>query len=158
MAPHSSVLAWRIPGTGEPGGLPSMGSHRVRHDWSDLAATAASHLCIDKFIFSLPVFIHSFLCAISHCSMDVVWVDSGSWWWTGRPGVLRFMGSQRVGHDWATELNWGDLVSFGQNGISEYLHIVFDSREKVEYMSVSTIMLKDGFSQMSFIIEMLFYA
>ena len=35
-----------------------------------------------------------------------VWVKSGSWWWTGRPGVLRFMGSQRVGHDWATELNW----------------------------------------------------
>ena len=35
-----------------------------------------------------------------------VWVNSGSWWWTGRPGVLRFMGSQRVGHDWATELNW----------------------------------------------------
>ena len=36
------------------------------------------------------------------------WVDSESWWWTGRPGVLRFMGSQRVGHDWATELNWTD--------------------------------------------------
>ena len=35
-----------------------------------------------------------------------VWVDPGSWWWTGRPGVLWFMGSQRVGHDWATELNW----------------------------------------------------
>ena len=35
-----------------------------------------------------------------------VWVDSGSWWWTGRPGVLQFMGSQRVGHDWETELNW----------------------------------------------------
>ena len=35
-----------------------------------------------------------------------VWVDSRSWWWTGRPNVLRFMGSQRVGHDWATELNW----------------------------------------------------
>ena len=40
MATHSSVLAWRIPGTEEPGGLPSMGSHRVRHDWSDLAAAA----------------------------------------------------------------------------------------------------------------------
>ena len=40
MAIHSSVLAWRIPGTGEPGGLPSMGSHRVGHDWSDLAAEA----------------------------------------------------------------------------------------------------------------------
>ena len=39
-------------------------------------------------------------------SMDVSWVNSWSWWWTGRPGVLRFMGSQRVGHDWATELNW----------------------------------------------------
>ena len=38
---HSSVLAWRIPGMGEPGGLPSMGSHRVGHDWSDLAAAAA---------------------------------------------------------------------------------------------------------------------
>ena len=35
-----------------------------------------------------------------------VWVDSGSWWWTERPGVLRFMGSQRVGRDWATEPNW----------------------------------------------------
>ena len=35
-----------------------------------------------------------------------VWVDTGSWWWTGRPGVLQSMGSQRVGHDWATELNW----------------------------------------------------
>ena len=42
MATHSSVLAWRIPGTGEPGGLPSMGSHRVRHDWSNLAAAAAA--------------------------------------------------------------------------------------------------------------------
>ena len=41
MAAHSSVLAWRIPGTGKPGGLPSMGSHRVRYDWSDLAAAAA---------------------------------------------------------------------------------------------------------------------
>ena len=41
MAAHSSVLAWRIPGMGEPGGLPSMGSHGVGHDWSDLAAAAA---------------------------------------------------------------------------------------------------------------------
>ena len=43
MATHSSVLAWRIPGTGDPGGLPSMGSHRVGHDWSDLAAAEAGH-------------------------------------------------------------------------------------------------------------------
>ena len=42
MATHSSVLAWKIPGTGEPGGLLSMGSHRVWHDWSDIAAAAAA--------------------------------------------------------------------------------------------------------------------
>ena len=42
MATHSSVLAWRIPGTGEPGGLPSMGLHIVGHDWSDVAAAAAA--------------------------------------------------------------------------------------------------------------------
>ena len=42
MATHSSVLAWRIPGTGEPGGLPSVGSQRVGHDCSDLAAAAAA--------------------------------------------------------------------------------------------------------------------
>ena len=41
MATHSSVLAWRIPGTREPGGLPSMGSHRVGHDWSDSAAAGS---------------------------------------------------------------------------------------------------------------------
>ena len=45
MATHSSVLAWRIPGTAEPSGLPSMGSHRVGHDWSDLAAAAAAAFC-----------------------------------------------------------------------------------------------------------------
>ena len=38
-----------------------------------------------------------------------IWVNSGSWWWTGRPGLLQFMGSQRVGHDWVTELNWTEL-------------------------------------------------
>ena len=41
-----------------------------------------------------------------------VWVNSGSWWWTGRPGVLRFMGSQRVRHNWATELNWPSKHEF----------------------------------------------
>ena len=42
MATHSSILAWRIPGMGEPGGLPSMGSHRVGDNWSDLAAAAVA--------------------------------------------------------------------------------------------------------------------
>ena len=41
-----------------------------------------------------------------------VWVNSRSWWWTGRPGMLRFMGSQRIGHDWATDLIWSDLILY----------------------------------------------
>jgi len=51
MATHSNVLAWRIPGTGEPGGLQSLGSHRVRHDCSDAATAAAlrSNLVPSKF-------------------------------------------------------------------------------------------------------------
>ena len=43
-------------------------------------------------------------------SMDMSWVNSGSWWWTERPGVLWFMGWQRVRHDWATELNWPEWI------------------------------------------------
>ena len=53
MATHSSVLAWRIPGTGEPGRLPSMGSYRVGHNWSDLAA-AAVELCLPKICLLKP--------------------------------------------------------------------------------------------------------
>ena len=57
MATHSSVLAWRIPGTGEPGGLPSMGSHRVGHEWSHLAAAAAAAaflLIVSESFHQLP--------------------------------------------------------------------------------------------------------
>ena len=55
MATHSSVLAWRIPGMGEPGGLPSMGSHRVGHDWGDLAA-AAAYLSQNKWSINVTLF------------------------------------------------------------------------------------------------------
>ena len=61
MATHCSVLAWRIPGTGEPGGLPSMGSHRVGHNWSDLAAAAA----YKNFFLCLLLFLKEWLTAIS---------------------------------------------------------------------------------------------
>ena len=64
MATHSSVLAWRIPGTGEPGGLPSMGSHRVGHDWSDLAAGAAT-----AALPSTSQFIGSLTCH----SLETLW-------------------------------------------------------------------------------------
>ena len=46
-------------------------------------------------------------------------VNSGSWWWTGRPGTLRFMGSQRVGHNWATEMNWTEEMDYIANITSD---------------------------------------
>ena len=57
MATHSRILASRIPGTEEPGGLPSMGSHRVEHDWSDLAAAAAENNNIVNQLYSNKNFI-----------------------------------------------------------------------------------------------------
>ena len=50
-----------------------------------------------------------------------VWVDSGSWWWTGRPGVLQFMGSQRIGHGWATELNWTEEAAAAAKSLQSCL-------------------------------------
>ena len=50
-----------------------------------------------------------------------VWVDSGSWWWTGRPGILWFMGSQRVGHSRETELNWLNLKGLGFLSLSRHV-------------------------------------
>ena len=102
MATHSSVLAWRIPGTGEPGGLPSTGSHRVGHDWSDLAAVAAAAsiralnwslstsndqpLCSSSSRFSSP--LQNFLNHCTVCSFAVpepnallmLWVVSAALW------------------------------------------------------------------------------
>ena len=94
MATHSNVLAWRIPGTGEPGGLPSMGSHRVGHDWSYLAAAAAAwsnlnhllslclcllfphiHIQFQHLLKNYPVFteLHFTLC---QDSVDYIFVGS----------------------------------------------------------------------------------
>ena len=50
-------------------------------------------------------------------------VNSGSWWWTGRPGVLWFMESQRVAHDWTTELNWTELLIFNEGYKIENMHV-----------------------------------
>ena len=84
MATHSSVLAWRIPGTREPGGLTPMGSHRVGHDWSDLAAAAAaavkrcqlaSHLLeVSCQYFEKHLFTH---------------MTNFKWVWTGEEGTHR---------------------------------------------------------------------
>ena len=75
MATDSSVLAWRIPGTGEPGGLPFMGSHRVGHDWSDLAISSYENLSIlnEKemyFPYGLMLRFKPFLCSIEETVND----------------------------------------------------------------------------------------
>ena len=132
MATHSSVLAWRIPGTGEPGGLPSMGSHKVGHDWSNLATAAAYYRegngtplqssCLENPMKGGPwkdalhgitegrtrlsdfTFIFHF-----HALEKEMATHSSVLAWriprTGEPGGLPSMGSHRVGH------NWSDLAA-----------------------------------------------
>ena len=82
MAPHSSTLAWKIPWTEEPGGLQSMGSRRVGHDW------ATSLLLFPFLHWKREMATHSGVLA---------WRIPG----TGEPGELPSMGSHRVGHDWS---------------------------------------------------------
>ena len=96
MAPHSSTLAWRIPGTGEPGGRPSLGSHRVRHDWSDLAAAAAEEISVKN----LPAIQEKLVCDPLEKEMATHSIIF-AWWipWTKEPGRLESMGLQRVGQD-----------------------------------------------------------
>ena len=79
MATHSTILAWRILWTGEPGGLLSMGLHRVRHDWSDFTC------------------MHALEREMATHSSILTWRIPG----TGEPGGLLSVGSHRVGHDWS---------------------------------------------------------
>ena len=67
LATHSSVLAWRIPGTGEPGGLPSMGWHRVWHGWSDLAVAVARSFLCSSFVYSGHPFFYLLLLLGPYC-------------------------------------------------------------------------------------------
>ena len=122
MATHSSVLAWRIPGMGEPGGLPSMGSHRVGHDWSDLAPSQ-KYLCFliapnpkESFISLNPWTSLVAQQVKNPPAMRETWVQSLGWedslekgkvthssilaWRI--PWTVQSMGLQRVGHDSAT--------------------------------------------------------
>ena len=67
-----------------------------------------------------------------------VWVNSGSWWWTGKPGVLQSMGSQRVGHDWATELKWTEPTSEWL-AFPFYLFFYFDYNNLLINVSIEMI-------------------
>ena len=75
MATHSSVLAWRSSGTEEPGGLPSMGSHRVRHDWSDFAAAAVTMYIAHFAYLLIPWWAHGSISCFSNVIM-------GLWTWS----------------------------------------------------------------------------
>ena len=102
MAPHSSTLAWRIPGMGEPGGLPSMGSHRVGHNWSDLAVAAAA------------AGLYSPGCSLEGMMLKlklVLWPPHAKSWLTGK--------DSDAGRDWGQ----------GENGMTEdemagWLHLL----------------------------------
>ena len=164
MGIHSSILAWRIPWTEKPGGLQSMGSKRIGHDWvtnSELMllncgvgedsweslglqgdptspskggsvmgvhwkdwwswnSNTLATWCKELTHWKRPWCWERLRAGgegdnrgwdgwmASPTQWTWVWVDSG---WTGRPGVLRFMGSQRVRHDWATELKWTEWLT-----------------------------------------------
>ena len=115
MATHSSVLAWRIPGTGEPGGLPSLGSHRVGNEWKDLAAAAARGRGYMYTYSWVPGGLDG---KESVCNAGNPGLIPGSGRPVGegngnplqyycleksmveQPGGLQSVGSQRVGHDW----------------------------------------------------------
>ena len=124
MVIHSSILAWKIPWTEEPSRLQSMGSQESdmtsqlnHHHWSWNSNTLATW-CEELTPWKRP-WCWEILKAggeVDNRGWDGwmasltlwtwVWVSSGCWWWTGRPGMLQSMGSERVRHDWVTELNW----------------------------------------------------
>ena len=135
MTTHSSVLAWRSPGIGEPGGLLSLGSHRVRHDWSDLAA-AATYVLLDMLVI-LPKDISR--SSGSNKSRNICPMikpilrtegngtplqysclenpmDRGAWWATVH-------GSQRVRHNWAHTYNTHILVFVCIYNIYTYVYV-----------------------------------
>ena len=115
MAAHSSVLAWRIPGLGEPGGLPSMGSHRVRNDWW------LSIFILLSFVFSLTTdeVVWFLMKNVSQQNRKLTVITpilekamaphsstlACKLPWTEEPGRLQSMGSRRVGHNWVTSLS-----------------------------------------------------
>ena len=111
IAPHSSVLAWRIPGTGEPGRLLSMGSHRVRHDWSDLAVAAASIFLLGCLFCILNCIIYLYILEIIPLSValfaNIFFDFEGCLWFT-----LTFLVAHRVKclpamlEIWVQSLGW----------------------------------------------------
>ena len=125
MATHSSVLAWRIPGTGEPGGLSSMGSHRVRHNWSHVAAAAAagnqvrdinSFVKVIEFynwkpeltsVWSILKFLIWWKPEIKHSCTRTLYMISLS-----MVGKLNFVGFSAVNLEYILSFSLGSIIKF----------------------------------------------
>ena len=109
MATHSCVLAWRIPEMGEPGGLPSVGSHRVRHDWSDLAAATRASL-VAQMVKNPPVMQETRVWSLG-------WEDPLKKGMATRSSILA-----RESHEWRSQVGyslWGCRV--GHNWVTHYI-------------------------------------
>ena len=125
MATHSSVLAWRIPGTREPGGLPSMGSHRVGHDWSDLAA-AASIILITGLLIPISCFLpfehscfHRKSCEMPFCDTAVQELPRGHQRHLFRTGM-----SSGKGCCWPSISDIGKIMPSWQNTDSSQQYVL----------------------------------
>ena len=154
MATHSSVLAWRTPGTGEPGGLPSMGSHGVGHDWSNLAAAAAaaaSHFKITETQSLIPsplqIALMSFCPSSSNRSglpdslIVLRDIDTG---WAKLPGVLTFghlfsSPHDTVIHCWGQRVRQGLLLLHSRG----YLNNLYHCPLGCEWLCLSNSILHD---------------
>ena len=105
MATHSSVLTWRVPGMGEPGGLPSVGSHRVGHDWSDLAAAAAADLSFyliiyDSCVKQLPLVVPQWWLANAVIIFYISWFSA----------VMRHLFMHACVHSFFISIESGTLI------------------------------------------------
>ena len=152
MATHSSVLAWRIPGMVEPGGLPSMGSHRVGHDWSDLAAAAAAAVGIKKSPRTLISMLSSARLVPHVC---VAPKEALSWSWVSRvvlPALLSALSDQDGGNPWKKHLFSSDSSGLGHTPDQASLLLTFSNPcpplviMKTELSSLSQIIVQLPFS------------